>query len=93
MVIGYRMAAMSWAILSRMVKSPYVGLPNILAGHEVAPELLQDEATPSRLADAVSQMLEGGGDAQVARFNELAGLIGGNFANRCIDALMPLIKR
>jgi hypothetical protein len=38
-------------------------------------------------------MLEGGGDAQVARFNELAGLIGGNFANRCIDALMPLIKR
>lgn len=93
MVIGYRMAAMSWTILSRMVKSPYVGLPNILAGHEVAPELLQDEATPARLADEVSRMLEGGGDAQVARFNELAGLIGGNFANRSIDALMPLIER
>ncbi|GIR91737.1 MAG: hypothetical protein CM15mP92_2010 [Halieaceae bacterium] len=37
-------------------------------------------------------MLEGDGDRQVRRFDELAGLIGGNFAERSIDALLPLVK-
>ena len=92
MVISYRMASLSWAILSRLVKTPYVGLPNVLAGDEVVPELLQHHATASQLADAVSGLLEGDGDRQVHRFDELAGLIGGNFAERSIDALLPLVK-
>ena len=92
MVISYRMASLSWAILSRLVKTPYVGLPNMLAGEEVVPELLQHHATASQLADAVSRVLEGDGDRQVRRFDELAGLIGGNFAERSIDALLPLVK-
>ena len=92
MVISYRMASLSWAILSRLVKTPHVGLPNVLAGEEVVPELLQHHATASQLADAVSRVLEGDGDRQVRRFDELAGLIGGNFAERSIDALLPLVK-
>ena len=92
MVISYRMASLSWAILSRLVKTPYVGLPNVLAGEEVVPELLQHHATALQLADAVSRVLEGDGDRQVRRFDELAGLIGGNFAERSIDALLPLVK-
>ena len=92
MVISYRMASLSWTILSRLVKTPHVGLPNVLAGEEVVPELLQHHATASQLADAVSRVLEGDGDRQVRRFNELAGLIGGNFAERTIDALLPLVK-
>ena len=93
MVISYRMASLSWAILSRLVKTPYVGLPNVLAGEEVVPELLQHHATASQLADAVSELLGGDGDRQVRRFDELVGLIGGNFAERSIDALLPLVKR
>ena len=92
MVISYRMASLSWTILSRLVKTPYVGLPNVLAGEELVPELLQHHATASQLADAVSRVLEGDGDRQVRRFDELAGLIGGNFAERSIDALLPLVK-
>ena len=92
MVISYRMASLSWTILSRLVKTPYVGLPNVLAGEEVVPELLQHHATASQLADAVSRVLEGDGDRQVRRFDELAGLIGGNFAERSIDALLPLVE-
>jgi len=93
MVIGYRMAGLSWFILSRLVTSPFVGLPNILAGETVAPELLQQELTPAQLADAVSDLLSGSGDAQTARYQELAGQIGGNFADRCVDALLPLTQR
>ncbi len=57
MVITYRMPIVSWWILKRMNYLPYVGLPNILAGKFVVPELLQHEATPQKLADAVSLLL------------------------------------
>lgn len=52
MVITYRMSKLSWKILKRMRLQPYVGLPNILAGKFVVPELLQDDATPEKLAEA-----------------------------------------
>ena len=57
MVITYRMPAISWQILKRMRYQPYVGLPNILAGKFLVPELLQNDATPQKLADAVNRLL------------------------------------
>ena len=57
MVITYRMPAISWQILKRMRYQPYVGLPNILAGKFLVPELLQNDATPQKLADAVARLL------------------------------------
>ena len=58
MVITYRMPALSWQILKRMQYQPYVGLPNILAGKFLVPELLQDAATPQALADAALKLLD-----------------------------------
>ena len=57
MVITYRMPALSWWILKRMRYQPFVGLPNILAGKFLVPELLQDEATPENLTDATQRLL------------------------------------
>ena len=57
MVITYRMPAISWQILKRMRYQPYVGLPNILAGKFLVPELLQHDATPQNLAGAVARLL------------------------------------
>ena len=57
MVITYRMPALSWWILKRMRYQPFVGLPNILAGKFLVPELLQDEATPQNLCDATQRLL------------------------------------
>ena len=54
------MPALSWWMLKRMRYQPYVGLPNILAGRFLVPELLQDDATPQNLADATQRLL---GDA------------------------------
>ena len=53
MVITYRMAEFTWKIMSRMRYQPYVGLPNIIAGEFIVPELLQDDATPENLAQAL----------------------------------------
>ena len=57
MVITYRMPTLSWWILKRMRYQPYVGLPNILAGKFLVPELLQDDSTPQNLADTVTRLL------------------------------------
>ncbi|OAM52989.1 lipid-A-disaccharide synthase [Methylovorus sp. MM2] len=57
MVITYRMPWLSWQILKRMNYLPYVGLPNVLAGRFVVPELLQHDATPEKLAEATLKVL------------------------------------
>ncbi len=58
MVITYKMAPSSWWIGKRLVNSPYVGLPNILAGRFVVPEILQDAATPETLSKALVKLYE-----------------------------------
>ena len=59
MVIVYRVAPVSYAIAKALVKLSHAGLPNIVAGREVVPELLQDMATPGRIAAEALSMLEG----------------------------------
>ena len=58
MVIAYRMGALSWQIMRRKKLQPWVGLPNILCQKFVVPELLQDEASPQKLAAAVLKWLD-----------------------------------
>jgi lipid-A-disaccharide synthase len=46
MIIIYKTAALTFAIAKRLVKIPYVGLSNILAGEKLFPVLIQDKAKP-----------------------------------------------
>ncbi len=57
MVVSYRLPALSYRIVKALLRTPYVALPNILAGRELVPELLQDAATPPRLAAALDTQL------------------------------------
>ncbi|MGI4811851.1 MAG: lipid-A-disaccharide synthase [Janthinobacterium lividum] len=57
MVISYKVPALTAQIMKRQGYLPYVGLPNILAGRFVVPELLQHFATPRALADATLAQL------------------------------------
>ena len=58
MVISYKVPWLTAQIMKRQGYLPYVGLPNILCGEFVVPELLQDDATPEKLANAVQAWLE-----------------------------------
>lgn len=58
MVIAYRMQALSWQLMKRKQLQPWVGLPNILCGEFVVPELLQEAATPQALAKAALEWLD-----------------------------------
>src|SRR4029077_11928781 len=68
MVIAYRMPRLSaWMIRKIGGYVPWVGLPNILAGEALVPELLQDEATDSALAEAlIGQLNDPAGQARLA---------------------------
>ncbi|MCZ6639965.1 MAG: lipid-A-disaccharide synthase [Gammaproteobacteria bacterium] len=51
MVVSYKLGEFTFQILRRIVRTPFVALPNILTGRMLVPELLQNDATPEALAD------------------------------------------
>jgi len=57
MVITYKMPAASYWLLKGKGYLPYYGLPNILAGEFVVPEIIQDDATPQSLSQALLNLL------------------------------------
>lgn len=58
MVILYKVAWLTWAIGKRLVKVPWLGLPNVLAGREIAREFLQDAAQPKPIAAEILRLIE-----------------------------------
>lgn len=73
MVVSYRLGRVTYALVRRLLRTPYVALPNILAGRELVPELLQDRATPAALAAALlGELDKAGGDPEyLAEFDRL----------------------
>lgn len=57
MVITYKLSPLTYWIAKRKQYLPYVGLPNVLAGRFVVPEILQDDATPENLAQALLNLV------------------------------------
>lgn len=90
MVITYRMSKLSWKILKRMHLQPFVGLPNILANKFVVPELLQDDATPEKLADATIKLINDVAYANEIRqqFTKIHHTLKQNTAQKAADAVL-----
>ncbi len=93
MVITYKMPKFSWWLIKRKRLQPWVGLPNILAGRFVVPELLQEAATPEALSAALLELLN---DKQKraeieTAFDELYQNLRQNTAQQLQDALLPLL--
>jgi lipid-A-disaccharide synthase len=57
MVITYRTSFLTATLFRLFVRAPYIGLANIVAGKEVAPEILQEDATPENLSKKVLEMI------------------------------------
>ncbi len=56
-VIAYKISPASWALGNILIRSPYKGLVNLIAGEEIVPELLQGQATPEALAGVAREYL------------------------------------
>jgi lipid-A-disaccharide synthase len=57
MVVAYRLHPLSYQLVKRLLRVPYVSLPNHLLGTLQVPEFLQDDATPAKLAAALLELL------------------------------------
>ena len=94
MVITYKIANASYWIMKRMAYQPFVGLPNILAGREVVPEILQDQATPENLAEALIKLYEDKDNARavVEAFTEIHLQLRQNTAEKAANAVIECLN-
>lgn len=94
MVIAYRQSPITWALMRPMLYLPYVGMPNILAGERLVPELLQDQATPANLAGALLTLLRDTASQkrQIERFREFHEVLRQNTAEKAADAVLEFLR-
>jgi len=71
MVVAYRTSAITYAAAKRLVRIPHIGLVNVVAGREVAPEFVQDALVPARVADVLSELLDVGSPRRIRMIEEL----------------------
>ena len=58
MIVVYKMSRLSWHILRALVKLKLSGLPNVIAGREIVPELLQDQVRAERITPIALELLQ-----------------------------------
>jgi lipid-A-disaccharide synthase len=94
MVITYKMAGLTARMMAKMATVPYAGLPNIIAGEFLVPEILQDEATPENLAQAVLNSLNDPvvGRKLPERLDRMRRLLRKDTAARASEALLPWLQ-
>ncbi len=94
MVVAYKMARLSYAILSRMLKTEHVSLPNLLANQRLVPELIQDQATPEALSAAVLDYIDHPAqtEALVETFTEMHRNLARNASEKAAAAIASLLE-
>lgn len=94
MVITYKLSPFSYWLAKRKQQLPYVGLPNILAGKYVVPELLQEDATPENLAQALINLVANKQAVSELeqRFGDMHLLLKQGAAKKAAAAIMPFLE-
>jgi lipid-A-disaccharide synthase len=95
MVITYRMSPLTAALMRRMQRVPYVGLPNVLAGEFLVPELLQEKATPAALSAELLALMRDA-DAQKRqreKFHDIHMTLRQGAAQKAADAVLAVLDR
>nr|WP_218583842.1 lipid-A-disaccharide synthase [Pseudomonas akapageensis] len=91
MVVAYRLAPLTYWILKRLVKSPYVSLPNLLAQRLLVPELLQEAATPDALARTLAPLIRAGVE-QTEGFDQIHRTLRRDASNQAAEAVLALLS-
>jgi lipid-A-disaccharide synthase len=96
MVVGYRLHPLTYRIARwlDLVKVPHIAMANLLAGERLAPELVQDECTAERLAEALDGFLDDPGRAAAvrARYARLAAALRCDTNARAAEAVLTLLE-
>ena len=94
MVITYKMPRATYWLLQGKGYLPYYGLPNILAREFVVPELIQDDATPENLNQALMNLLADVAtrDRIANRFSALSASLHRGAARQAAHAVLPMLQ-
>ncbi len=91
-VIVYRVSPLSWWIGRRMTRIAHLGLPNLIAGRGIVPELLQDDLSVEALVREAERVLADA-DAQRAELREMRRALGPTgAAERAAEAVLALVR-
>ena len=90
MVVAYKVAPLTYRILKRLVKSPYISLPNLLAERLLVPELIQDAATADALAQTLSPLLDDGA-VQTEGFDQIHRKLRQHASEQAAEAVLQLV--
>lgn len=93
-VITYKVPWLTWQIMRRQALQPWIGLPNIMAGETIVPEIIQNQATPEALANAVEHLLNDvdSRDAQIEAFKHQRSRLKRNTPALIAQALQPFLN-
>ncbi len=98
MVVGYRMKPLTYFLAKRLVKTPYISLPNLLANEMLVPEMIQEDCTPEKLAEKLSVYLDQTESAVqnrqvlIQRFTELHQFIQCDADSQAAQAVVDLLE-
>lgn len=93
MVVAFRWGAITHAIISRLVKTRFISLPNLLAGQALVPEFLQEKAQPEVLAAALFELLHDGErrERMQQAFDQLHLQLNRNASDEAASAILALV--
>ncbi|MCW8889328.1 MAG: lipid-A-disaccharide synthase [Sedimenticola sp.] len=97
MVVAYKLNALTYWIVRRfnLVKIPYVAMANLLAKEPLAPEFIQDAATPEALAEAMTQLIESPDRVRAIeqRYLQLHRTLQQDSSRKAAEAVLALIGK
>lgn len=92
MVVAYKISSLTYQLAKHLVKTPYIALPNILAGRLLVPELIQEQAQPDKLFAALKPLLDGQTKEQTDNFKTIHLSLRQNASDKAAEAVLKLIK-
>ncbi|MBV7387083.1 lipid-A-disaccharide synthase [Pasteurellaceae bacterium TAE3-ERU1] len=94
MVVCYKMKPLTYFLAKRLVKTPYISLPNLLADAPLVPELIQHDCTPERICEEISHILDNPDRAQKLkeRFKQLHQHIRCNADEQAAQAVVEVLN-
>lgn len=92
MVVSYRLGALTYALVSPFIKTPFASIPNLLSNEMLVPELIQSKATVEALSDEVLKAFGPGRAASLGiKFRDLHQLLAINSGEIAAEAIAKLI--
>lgn len=82
LIIVYKISSLSWVFARAVVDIPYIGLVNLVAGKEIAPEFVQSKASPMKIVPVIKRLLEDESKDMEKELNKVRKMLGEKGASR-----------